>query len=370
LTTRNRQHGRDKTLMADDNDKAGTILCGKQPWKDRELPSWIVSFAFMVMVLLFGVRFVAIPVSNDGLGPFWGGTLRLVLASAIFMFIALARRPALPNAKGVVFSLIYGIFSVGLNIGLLYWGLLHVNSDTASIIYAAVPLAVVLLAVYFGLEGFHWRLLIGALFGLFGVAIIFGLAVSYGIYVDSLLAVVGGALFNSIGQIAAKKAQGVDPIMMNSVGFSLGAFMLFSMSLFTRESIILPTHGTTWLAIGCLVVVSVVGYYINVLIIQKRSVSYASFSNVLTPIVTIVASSFIFGEEITPAFMFGTSLIFAGLIFSGHLVIKKPKETFARTYAARQASKRRAIAWSKRATSFIVIEPLKVENEETEQQIQ
>jgi drug/metabolite transporter (DMT)-like permease len=228
--------------------------------------------------------------------------------------------------RGISLSLIYGFFSIGLNIGLLYWGLLQVNSDTASIVYAAVPLTVVLLAVFFGLEKFRFRLLAGALFGLFGVVVIFGVAVGYGVNIVSLLAVIGGGLFNSLGLIAAKKAQEVDPIVMNSVGFALGASMLFSMSLLTGETIALPAQQATWLALGFLVAVSVIGYSINVFIIQKRSVSYASFSNVLTPIVTIVASSFMFGEVITPAFIVGSGLIFAGLLFSGHVRFQKKTE--------------------------------------------
>jgi drug/metabolite transporter (DMT)-like permease len=98
------------------------------------------------------------------------------------------------------------------------------------------------------------------------------------------------------------------------------------MSLLTRETIALPVQEVTWLAVGFLVAVSVIGYTINVFIIQKRSVSYASFSNVLTPIVTIVASSFLFGEVITPAFIVGSGLIFTGLLFSGHVVFKKKPE--------------------------------------------
>ncbi|HMK95720.1 MAG TPA: DMT family transporter [Candidatus Limnocylindrales bacterium] len=295
----------------------------EQVGKSSKLPGWLVVFAFAAMVVLFGVRFIAIPVSNSGLDPFWGGALRLVLASLILLFVAFVRRPAFPNMRGLLFSLIYGFFSIGLNIGLLYWGLLQVNSDTASIVYAAVPLAAVLLAVCFGLEAFRVRLLAGALLGLFGVVVIFGVAVGYGASVVSLLAIVGGAFFSSVGMIAAKKAQAVDPIVMNCVGFALGASMLFSMSLLTGETIALPAQELTWLAIGCLVAVSVVGYSINVFVIQQRSVSYASFSNVLTPIVTIVASSFMFGEVITPAFIAGSGLIFAGLFFSGHVVFKK-----------------------------------------------
>jgi len=307
-----------------DNDEAHTD--NQQLRKKNELPRWMISFAFAAMVVLFGLRFVAIPVSNQELAPFWGGALRLVLASLILLFVAFALRPAFPSMRGILFSLVYGFFSIGLNIGLLYWGLLQVNSDTASIVYAAVPLTVVLLAVCFGLEKFRLRLLAGALLGLFGVVVIFGVAVGYGVNIVSLLVVMCGALFNSVGLIAAKKAQEVDPIVMNGVGFALGASMLFFMSMLAGETIALPVQEATWLAIGCLVAVSVIGYSINVFIIQKRSVSYASFSNVLTPIVTIVASSFFFGEEITPAFVVGSGLIFTGLFFSGHVVFKKKPE--------------------------------------------
>ena len=304
-----------------DNNEAHTD--NEQLGKKNELPRWMISFAFAVMVVLFGVRFVAISVSNQELAPFWGGALRLVLASLILLFVAFARRPAFPNMRGILFSLVYGFFSIGLNIGLLYWGLLQVNSDTASIVYAAVPLTVVLLAVCFGLEKFRPRLLAGALLGLFGVVVIFSVAVGYGVNIVSLLAVICGALFNSVGLIAAKKAQDVDPIVMNGVGFALGASMLFFMSMLAGETIALPVQEATWLAIGCLVAVSVIGYSINVFIIQKRSVSYASFSNVLTPLVTILASSFMFAEEVTPAFLIGSGLIFTGLFFSGHIMFKK-----------------------------------------------
>jgi drug/metabolite transporter (DMT)-like permease len=309
--------------MKDNNNSAPAD--NQQHAKSSGLPRWLVSFAFIVMVVLFGVRFVAIPISNQGLEPFWGGALRLVLAAVVLLFVALARKPALPNARGLLLSLIYGFFSVGLNIGLLYWGLIGVNSDIASIVYASVPLTVIVLSVCFGLENFRLRLLTGAMFGLWGVEVIFGVAMGYGASIASLLAVIGGAVFNAVGMVAAKKAQEVDPILMNGVGFTLGALMLFFMALLTGENLALPGQQATWVAIGFLVAVSVIGYSINVFIIQQKSVSYASFSNVLTPLVTFAASSIMFGEEITPAFIVGSGLIFTGLFFSGHLVIKKPE---------------------------------------------
>jgi len=304
-----------------DNSKAPTE--NNEQGKKNELPNWAISFAFAVMVLFFGVRFVAIPVSNQGLEPFWGSALRLAIAAAILLVVAFARKSAFPSARGMFFSVIYGFFSIGLNIGLLYWGLLHVNSDIASIVYAAVPLVVVVLSVGFGLETFKLRLLTGAFFGLWGVEVIFGVAMGYGANIYSLLAIIAGAIFNAVGMIAAKKAQDVDSILMNGMGFALGASMLFFMSLLTGESIALPGQEVTWLAVSFLVAVSVIGYTINVLIIQKRSVSYASFSNVLTPLVTILAGSFMFAEEVTPAFIIGSGLIFTGLFFSGHIMFKK-----------------------------------------------
>jgi len=307
-----------------DNDKAQTD--SKKQTNKNKLPPWVISFAFAVMVVLFGVRFIAIPVSNQGLEPFWGATLRVALAATVLLAVVFARKPALPNARGLCFSLIYGFFAVGLNIGLLYWGLLHVNSDIAAIVYASVPLTVIALSVGFRLEKFRLRVLTGAMFGLWGVEVIFGVAMGYGANIVFLLAIAGGAAFNAVGMIAAKKAQEVDPIMMNCIGFAVGATLLFAMSLSTGEIIVLPSQGIVWLAVGFLVAVSAVGYSINVFIIQQKSISYASFSNVLTPLVTIAASSLMFGSEITPAFIVGSVLIFAGLFFSGHIMFKKSPE--------------------------------------------
>ena len=304
-----------------DNNKAQTD--NKQQTKKNELPAWSISFAFAVMVVLFGVRFIAIPVSNQGLEPFWGATLRVALAAIILLAVAFARKPAVPNARGLCFSLIYGFFAVGLNIGLLYWGLLRVNSDIAAIVYASVPLTVIALSIGFRLEKFRLRLLTGAMFGLWGVEVVFGAAMGYGANIVFLLAIAGGAVFNAIGMIAAKKAQEVDPIVMNCLGFTIGAALLFAMSLLTGEAVVLPSQGIVWLSVGFLVAVSVVGYSINVFLIQRKSVSYASFSNVLTPLVTIATSSLMFGSEITPAFIVGSSLIFTGLFFSGHIMLKK-----------------------------------------------
>ena len=51
-----------------DNDEAHTD--NQQLRKKNELPRWMISFAFAAMVVLFGLRFVAIPVSNQELAPF------------------------------------------------------------------------------------------------------------------------------------------------------------------------------------------------------------------------------------------------------------------------------------------------------------
>jgi hypothetical protein len=53
--------------------------------------------------------------------------------------------------------------------------------------------------------------------GLYGVEVIFGVAMGFGVNIVFLLAVIGGALCNAVGMIAAKKAQEVDTIVMNGV---------------------------------------------------------------------------------------------------------------------------------------------------------
>jgi drug/metabolite transporter (DMT)-like permease len=127
---------------------------------------------------------------------------------------------------------------------------------------------------------------------------------------------------------------GVNYFMMNLIAFAFATLMLMLAALLTREPLIIPVRRATWLALGWLVFASVVGYAINVLVIQEKSAFYASFSSVLTPIVTIVVSFFVFSEKITPFFFAGICLIFIGLFFSGHLKLKELKALFRKHVAS------------------------------------
>ena len=99
-----------KQIPIDNNKTAQNEV--KSIDKKSVLPSWFFSFGFVRMVVLFNVRFVAIPVSNSVLGPSWGGALCLMLAAVVPLFVAVARKPSWPNAREMCFSMIYGFFSV------------------------------------------------------------------------------------------------------------------------------------------------------------------------------------------------------------------------------------------------------------------
>ena len=63
----------------------------------RERPDPVTLAAYAVMVVIAGSNFVAVRFSNQELQPFWGATLRFLVACALFFGVMRWRGAALPR---------------------------------------------------------------------------------------------------------------------------------------------------------------------------------------------------------------------------------------------------------------------------------
>jgi hypothetical protein len=96
--------------------------------------------AFVTIVVLLGVNFVAVRFSNAELPPFWGAALRFTIASVVLFMIVLFRRLPLPRGMGLVGASLYGLLTFGFTYAFVYWALLYVPSGMASVTFATIPL--------------------------------------------------------------------------------------------------------------------------------------------------------------------------------------------------------------------------------------
>jgi drug/metabolite transporter (DMT)-like permease len=270
--------------------------------------------AFVALILVGGVNAVAVRASNAELAPFWGAALRFIGAGAIFWLLVAVRRVSLPRGRALLGPIVYGVLAFALSYALAYFGLKEAHAGTAQVILAVVPLLTMLLAVAQRQERFSARGLAGALVAAGGIAIIFRDQLGGSTPLVSLLALLAGAAVIAETGIVIKWFPRTDPTLMNAVGMSVGVGLLLGLSALGGERWALPARVDTWLALGYLVTFgSVVVFTLVLRVLRDWSASTASYSFLLTPLVTIVVAAAVVGELPTPAFLLGGAVVLLGV---------------------------------------------------------
>ncbi len=282
--------------------------------------------AFAVLILLGGSNAVAVRFSNLELPPFWGAAFRFSTAALIFWGIVAIRRMPLPRGKTLVGLVIYGTLTVGVSYAFLYWALISVTASLTMMVGTLVPLFTFLLAWAHGQEQFRWRGLLGALVAFSGILI--GVAGELGTSVAllPLLALLGGGIALSEGSVLIKSYPKSDPVMVNAVSLTVGAAILFVISLVVGESRSLPAETATWISYAYLVLGgTVVLFYLYLYVLQRWTASATSYSFLLFPVWTILLASWLADEMLSPRFLLGGAFVLFGVWLGAFSRPRKPK---------------------------------------------
>ncbi len=89
-----------------------------------------------------------------------------------------------------------------------------------------------------------------------------------------------------------------------------GSVILLALSLVLREAIVVPDDGATWLALAYMVLLgSGPVFVLYVVVVRRWGASRAAYTFVLVPIVTVLLSSWIDDESVTPRLLVGGLLV-------------------------------------------------------------
>ncbi|HEY3474375.1 MAG TPA: EamA family transporter [Anaerolineales bacterium] len=270
-------------------------------------------FAFALAVIFLGVNFVAVRFSNQELPPFWGAALRFIIASVLLFGIVRLRNLALPKGAALRGALLYGLLSFALSYAFLYWGLTRVGAGMASVMFATIPLMTQLIASFIGQERLTWKGMLGATIVILGIGVVFLEQLKFDIPWVYLAAVLAGVLTSALSGIVVKHFPRSHPVSTNVVGMSVGAVLLLIFSILTQEVQSLPALPSTWLALGWLVISSIVGFVVLVWLLSRWTATATSYIGVVTPLVTVVAASLLAGETPTTTFLGGSLLVLIGV---------------------------------------------------------
>ncbi|MDR5682830.1 MAG: EamA family transporter [Armatimonadota bacterium] len=275
--------------------------------------------AFALIVLIGGVNFLAVRISNQELAPMFGAAVRFAAAALLLLAVAAVGRLALPRGAGLQGSAVYGALSFGLAYALLYVGLARVTAGLASVLMAAVPLLAFLLAVAHGQERFRWSGIGGGMLAVAGIALMSGGAGAGAAPFVYMLAIVGGAVCAAEGSVIAKTLPRSHPVATNAVGMTVGAVLLFALSAAFGEAWTIPQRAQTWWALVYLVLAGSMGMFgLFLFVVRRWTASATAYALPLMPFVAVTLGVWLGGEDVTPALVAGGSLLLAG-VYTGAL---------------------------------------------------
>lgn len=270
--------------------------------------------AFGVSTLLVANNPIAVRYSNAELPPFFGAAIRFAAASLLLFLLVLALRLPFPRGRSLLGILVIGVLQFGVNYALLYRSLLHVQAGLVSVILALGPLVTFFVAMAHRQEVFQWRVLIGGLLAVGGIAIVFRHELNASVPLLPMLAVILASVCVAEANILFKSLPKAHPVTTNALAMATGAAILFAMSWLWRETPRLPTLPATWIAFWYLVLFGSIGVFVLALYVLARwPASTAAYQAVLMPIATIPFAAWLAQETVTVEFLIGMVLALIGV---------------------------------------------------------
>ncbi len=297
-----------------------------QEEKSSALPDNKTLAAFGLFILLAGGASVAVRITYGELAPFYSGAARFALAGLVFWVLLLFRKVPFPRGQALLGAALFGTLSVGLAFTFIAWGLVETPASTYQVLMALVPLLTMFFAFFHRVERLRWQGLLGSLLAVGGIAVVVGGGRSGSLSLPHILSIIAGAACIAEAGVIAKKFPRSHPIATNAIAMTIGAIILGTVSLLTREQWVIPTQSDTWLAFGYLLVfVTIMVFLLYLYILGRWTASGTSYGFVVTPLVTIIIAANLAGERITLSFVAGGVLVLAGVLVGALLPSRPPR---------------------------------------------
>jgi drug/metabolite transporter (DMT)-like permease len=177
-----------------------------EPHSVEDLPVSTRGLAlFVAMCVIWGIPYLLIKVSLDGLGPVELVFVRLVIGALVLVPIALSRVEVRPILRRWRWIVAYTIVEMGVPWILLSDAELRISSSLSGLLVSTVPL----LGVGIGLltrsqERYGWGRMLGLVVGLVGVGVLVGFNVSSST-VGAIFEVLGVAVCYAIGPLIVSR---------------------------------------------------------------------------------------------------------------------------------------------------------------------
>lgn len=288
-------------------------------------------------VLIFGSGWLPMKMQLGVVAPEVSGVWRFLIASVIAFGLLLARGDKLvfPWRDHLLFAGL-GACLFSLNFMSFYYAAYYLPSGLISVVFALTAILVPVISAVFLRMPLRANVLVGALAGIAGMALVFGpsiLAVTADATGESearmglgLLLALSGTLCFATGSIVSGVAgrRAVPLMSMTAFGFLYGFLVLLLFSL-ARGA----TFQVEWSAryLGSLAFLiagpTLSGFGVYFLLVRRIGASRTGYATVLFPLVALALSTLFEDFHWTVSAALGIALVLAGVV----LVLRAPRQT-------------------------------------------
>ena len=280
----------------------------------------------LILAAIWGASFLFIEEAERGLEPTTIMAGRLLLAAAILVPVLIAATGLRESWRALrrvwLIGLVSGIVNAALPFTLIAWGQEHIDSGTAAIANASMPIFVVLLALRVRRsESARGSRLAGVLLGFVGVGVLAGANPPGGWWgVAGTLAVVAAAFCYAVGALYAQHHIEAVPVLVFSTAQCVaGALVLLPFGVAQ-----LPSAAPGWKAIASVLALGIAGTAVGTLLyyrlVNLHGSARASLVVYLLPPFALVYGATLLDESLTPQKLVGLGLILGGVALGSGLV--------------------------------------------------
>lgn len=263
---------------------------------------------FGLICLIWGLTLAAAKTGMATVPPlFFAGTRFLAAGILIVAFLLIRGEWVRFGYREIIRLIFVSLLMVTLTYGLLFWGMLFVNSGTAALLEMSfTPVALLTFALIFRQETFDPRRLSAILFGVIGLVILFGPKMTPGTSVWEVLgalATVTAAATYALGSILARPLIGKrGPYIVAASTMVIGGGLLLGISLNFEPNAINALRGDwgspAWAAwLFLLIFGSLVGFTAYLHLLSRWGASKAGSWAFVSPVIAVLIGMLMYGEQ-------------------------------------------------------------------------
>jgi len=270
---------------------------------------WIL---FLSLGVLWGMPYLLIRIAVAEFDPLVVAGTRTLIGSLLLLPIALHRKELAPAFRKWKWLLAFTLVEITFPWVLLGHAETKLNSSTAGLLIAAVPLIAAVIITRLGHEKLEPRRLFGLGLGFAGVALLVGLDIDL-----SDFGAVGATLLTAVGYA-------IGPIIINRKLNDVPALGVITASLILATVIYLPFapalwpdhfHVTAaWSVVGLGVLCTAAAFLVFFALIAEVGPARATVITYINPAVAIILGALVLKEPLTLGMAIGFPLVILGAI--------------------------------------------------------